>query len=63
VRVRQASQQGDGVGDTRGSEGSLTSHRDTVTDTALDIKTYSACGEFVWPPMIVGGVTENEEKE
>jgi hypothetical protein len=67
VRVRQASQQG--VGDTRGREGSLTSHRDTVTDTALDIKTCTACGDFVWPPtppsfpLIVGGVTENEEKE
>ena len=50
MRVRQASQQGDSVGDTRGREGSLTSHRDTLTDTALDIKTYKACGDFVRPP-------------
>ena len=69
MRVRQASQQGDSVGDTRGREGSLTSHRDTVTDTALDIKTYTACGDFVRPPpppyfpLIVGGATENEKKE
>ena len=69
MRVRQASQQGDSVGDTRGREGSLTSHRDTVTDTALDIKTYTACGDFVRPPpppsfpLIVDGETENEEKE
>lgn len=63
MRVRQASQQGDGVGDTRGREGSLTSHRDTDTDIALDIKTYTACGEFVWPSKIMGGVAENEEKE